>query len=159
MSLLKDIKDRQIKAMKEKNKVEKTVTTLIISEAQSRAKQAKREVSDDDVLASIKAQEKKTVGALDSVREEMKSSGIESINPDFESLSLKEIEILRSFLPTQLTEEEITKYIKSELDQDPSIKEQGKKAIGLLMNKLKESFPGQIDGKTASTAINKELSS
>ena len=66
----------------------------------------------------------------------------------------KEIEVINSFLPKQITKDELEKIVKDsakELDCK-SIKDMGK-----LISYLKEKYPGQLDMKEVATVAKKIL--
>jgi len=66
------------------------------------------------------------------------------------SLSETELEILNSYLPKQLTEEEITTFISNIITDNGF---SGGKDMGKVMGLLKEGFDGQYDGKMASQLV------
>ena len=66
------------------------------------------------------------------------------------SLSENELEILNSYLPKQLTEEELKEKISNIINDNGF---SGGKDMGKVMGLLKESFDGQYDGKMASQLV------
>jgi uncharacterized protein YqeY len=64
------------------------------------------------------------------------------------------LKIIESFLPVEKTREELDSIIESFLQET----DRSKKAMGIVMKKLKENFAGQYDGKVASEILKNKLS-
>lgn len=65
----------------------------------------------------------------------------------FNDVMVKEKEILEALLPSQLTEDELTKIINEILRRPGTV------TMGLVMNSLKQEYPGLYDGKLASCIL------
>lgn len=157
MSLLTTIKASSLQARKEKNTVVSSLLTTLISEAAAIGKNnGNRETTDTEVIIIIKkfinnANETKNFvhTAAQNAREPLNG-------PDHQQLDAltKEIEILNSFLPTQLTQEQLNHVIIELISSTGamSIKDMGK-----VMKALKEKHEGTYDGAQASTLIKQNL--
>jgi uncharacterized protein YqeY len=111
--------------------------STIIGEIESNAKMVDgmKVVTEEDVVKVLKSFEKKTVEFLNIVPDSAKS--------------LKEKEIIESFLPKQLTEQEILDIItQSGTDKN----------MGAMMKYLKDNYAGTYDGKTASKVVKEIVS-
>jgi uncharacterized protein YqeY len=62
---------------------------------------------------------------------------------------LDEIEIIKVYLPEELTEEELTSIIKSEIEKNNYVI----RDMGKVMKYLTENYSGQYDGKKASIIV------
>lgn len=124
MSLLDKIKKEVISAMKAKDNVKRDVLRLIKGEVERGGKHA----TDEFILKTIK----KTIDGLN----ETKAEGYEL-----------QIAVLEPFLPSQLSEAEITTII-TDLIAEKGFS--GKKDLGLVMRYFKENLGGQYDGKVVS---------
>jgi uncharacterized protein YqeY len=124
MALLEQIKKEIIVAMKAKDNMKRDILRLIKGEIERGGKHA----TDEFILKTIK----KTVEGL----KETKAEGYEA-----------QIKVLNVFLPSQLSEEEITAVI-NELIAEKGFS--GKKDLGLVMRHFKENLGGQYDGKIVS---------
>ncbi len=134
MSLIVEIKEKQLTARKSGSKSASLLTTLL-SEATVIGKNAgNRETTDQEVIAVVK----KFIKNIDETIEALKSR-----NQDATSF-LEEKSVLESFLPKQLSTQEL-KDIAS-----------GRTGMPDFMKYLKENFNGQYDGKLAS-AVAKEV--
>jgi uncharacterized protein YqeY len=121
--LLKRLKVAQLTARKSKNRTAANLLTTLLGElSQVRAEK------DSEILPVIK----KFVKNID-----LTLSNIEGTNHDL----MYEREVLRSYLPKELTGAELESYIKDNIDTN--------KGIGFVMGQLKK-LPYTIDMKEAS---------
>jgi len=141
--LFEDLKD----AMKNKNKVKKNTIQLVRNAIMSFEKDNKVELSDDKVLDIISKEVKKR---KDSMPDFEKSGRDELLN------ELKEeIELLMTYLPEQMTEEEIEKVVIETIGQvsATSMADMGK-VMGAMMPKTR----GKADNKIVNMLVKKHLS-
>jgi len=133
-------------AMKEKNKVKKDVIIMIRSDIKQWEVDKRQDVSDEDVIQIISKQVKQRKDSI----EDFEKSGRE----DLVEQNRKEIEILHSYLPTQLTEEEIRGIVKEAIEKvQPKSKSDMGKIMGMVMPQVK----GRGDGKLVNKIVNEEL--
>jgi uncharacterized protein YqeY len=106
------------------------------------------QASEEDIMTVTQNQAKQR---RDSI-EQFKTAGRQEL-VDKET---KELEILSTYLPEQMSEEEITKLVKEAIAQTgaTSMADMGK-LMGALMPKVK----GKADGNVVNTIVRKELSS
>ena len=128
MSLMEQIKTRQIAARKAGDPQASLLTTLL-GEAAMVGKNANRETTDAEVVAVVK----KFIKNVDET-----ISALQARNQLFAEFAV-EREVLEQFLPMQLSEAALLEVAKCQKDM-PS-----------FMKHLKENFAGQYDGKLAST--------
>lgn len=128
MSLMVEIKEKQINARKIGAKEASLLTTLL-GEASMVGKNANRETTDAEVVAVVK----KFIKNIDET-----ISALTSHNQDA-SAYLTEKSVLEQFLPLQLTELAL-KHIAEKHKSMPE-----------FMKFLKENHTGQYDGKLASS--------
>jgi len=102
---------------------------------------------DEDVLSVIQKEAKQR---RDSIEEFKKANRRELVDKE-----TKELEILRTYLPEQMTEEEIKNLVKEAVNQTgaKSMQDMGK-VMGLLMPKVK----GKADGGLVSKIVKESLS-
>ena len=86
-------------AMKEKNTTLKDVLKQVQTKAQATAKENKVEITDEIVLEAINKEIKQLNQTLDSVKSKPESELFKS--------TMEKINILKAYLPEQLSEEEI----------------------------------------------------
>ena len=133
-------------AMKEKDTLKKDTVQLIRSGILQFEKDNKVELDDEGVMEIITKQLKSRRDSLPDFIKSGREDLIEKLN--------KEIEILLSYLPEQLSEDEIAKIVEEAIAETgaASIKEMGK-VMGIVNPKLK----GRADMKVVGALVKKLL--
>jgi len=138
------LKDDIITAMKSKDPNIALLRTLQ-SDIQAKAKKANREVTDQDVVSTVKSFHSK----IKESAQDIFKRGLE-IPEDLNT----EMLLYESYLPEQLTEAFLRGFIGSKVF---IYKDEGKKIQNLIQKDLKAEFNGQYDGKQASLIIQELL--
>ncbi|WP_099187327.1 GatB/YqeY domain-containing protein [Tepidibacter mesophilus] len=146
MSLKAKLMDDLKLAMKEKNQVKKSVVTLIRAAIKQYEVDNRVELDEQGVLDIVVKQMKQRKDAL----EEFTKAGRE----DLISQTQEEIEILKDYLPAQLSEEEIEVIV---VDTITEIGASSKKEMGRLMSVLMPKVKGKADGKIVNELVKKHL--
>ena len=136
-----------IKAMKEKNKEELSVLRMAKGAMDKIRIDQKKEV-DDQLLIEVIAKEIKSRN--DSIAE-FKKGGRE----DLVSKTENEIDILKRYLPEQLSEEEVDKIIDEAFVE---LSPQGMKDMGKVMSMVSPKVKGCFDMVVVSSKIKSRLS-
>ena len=136
-----------IKAMKEKNKEELSVLRMAKGAMDKIRIDQKKEV-DDQLLIEVIAKEIKSRN--DSIAE-FKKGGRE----DLVSKTENEIDILKRYLPEQLSEEEVDKIIDEVFVE---LSPQGMKDMGKVMSMVSPKVKGCFDMGVVSSKIKSRLS-
>ena len=136
--LTNDLKD----AMKNKEQVRISVVALVRAAIKQKEVDERVELDDVDVMDIVSKQLKQRNEAL----VDFKKAG----RDDLISQTEEEIEILLTYLPKQLTDEELREYIKQAVEQvgATSEKDMGK-IMGILMPKVK----GKADGRRINNLV------
>ncbi len=146
MSALKDrLKNDLKEAMKSKDSFKRDVVRFLMSAIKQVEVDERRELNDEDIQRIIQ----KSVKQREDAAAQYKEGGREDL---FEK-EMKEAEILKSYLPKQLSDEELRAIIEE------TIKEVGAssmKDMGKVMGAVIKKTVGQADGKRIN-AIVKEL--
>lgn len=136
-----------VAAMKEKNEYAisaiRSIKTAIQNE---KTNGSYHELTDNDVVGLIQK--------LSKQRQESADIYNEAGRTELAEKELKEKEILDSYLPKMLSDDELAAVI------DKIVTENGfstMKDMGNAMKVLKETYPNQYDGKSASTLIRAKL--
>jgi uncharacterized protein YqeY len=141
MSLIERVQQEQVEARKRRDKVAGACLTALLSEARMVGKNAgDREPTDAEVVQVVRK-------SLKSAHELLEAAG--SAGRDTTQVSA-DIRLLETFLPQQMTEEEIRTAAK-EYIEELGISEP--KQMGQVMGMLKKNHPGEYDGKTASQVV------
>lgn len=133
MILIDQIKKDRIDAMKAGDKTKRSILSLLIGDIENRFT-GHQKPSDGDVVALIKKYISNNEQTLDQMTNHDSDFGEEA------NILEKELSVLNGYLPKQLTHIEIYNIMKDVED----------KSIGSLMKYMKDNYPGQYDGKTAS---------
>ena len=141
--LLIELRKANMQAMKDHDTVKKGVLSLVISSIALAEKEDGKTLTREEELTFIQKELKQT-------RESLTETPAD--RTDLIEETKKKIEILESYLPRQLTEEEIKTAIESILTEKGL--EPVKKSQGVVMKEIMAKYKGQTDGKT----VNKVLS-
>ena len=142
VKLLEDMKS----AMKEKDDLKKEVIQLIRAGVLQVEKDTKVTLEDDGVVEIVAKEVKKRVDTLPEFEKSGRTDLIDKLNA--------ELEILKAYLPVQLTESELEEIIKAAIQESgaTSAKDTGK-VMQLVVPKTK----GRADGKTINQIVKKIL--
>ena len=139
--LLNDLKD----AMKEKDEVKKNTVQMVRAAILQIEKDKGIEVSDEQIIDIIaKESKKRKDAALD-----FEKSGRE----DLIAQNTKELEILSTYLPKQLSKEEIKEIVAKIIEK---VGATSMKDMGMVMKEAKAEIGAAADGKTINEVV-KEL--
>ena len=141
--LFLDLKD----AMKQKNNIKKDAIQMVRASILQLEKDSKNELSEEDVVDVIIKEIKKYKDVLP----DFQKSGRQDLIDETQ----KKLDILKSYLPKQLTLQEIEEIVSCVINEtsSSSIKDMGK-VMSIVSNKTK----GRADNKTVSEIIKKLLS-
>ncbi len=132
-------------AMKEKDVIKKNVVTMIRAGILQIEKDNKIELDDEGIQDVIAKQLKQRKDALADFEKGARDDLVAQTN--------KEIEILLSYLPAQLTKDELVEIVKQAIE-DLNITQMNQ--MGKLMSAVMPKVKGRADGK-AINAVAKEL--
>ena len=146
MSLKQKLQEDLKSSMKNKDAIKKSVITLIRSSIKQYEVDNRVELQDDEIVELIAKQLKQT---RDS-RDEFEKAGRDDLVEKAEA----EIEILKEYLPQQLSEEELNEIVISTISEvgATSMKDM-KKIMTSIMPKVK----GRADGKLINELVKKNL--
>ena len=134
-------------AMKEKDTILKNVVTLVRAAILQYEKDNKAEADDEKIVEIISKQVKQRRDALADFEKAGREDLVEQTN--------REIEILLTYLPKQLTTEELEAIVKEAIDR---LGIDSKKGMGALMKDVMPKIKGMADGKAVNQAAAKFLS-
>ena len=140
--ILEDLKT----AMKNQDKERLSVIRMVKGAIQMSELNKKHELSDAEVIDVI-SKEIKT--RKDSINEFKKGN-----REDLIEKTQKEIDILQTYLPKQLSEEELTEIIDKVFDK---VKPESSKDMGMVMKELKPLINGKADMGIVSKIVKTKL--
>lgn len=143
MSLEERIENEVKAALKQRDKIK--VSTLRMLKADiinTKLDQNKKALKDEEIVKIIQRQVKQH---KDSIEQFEKGK-----RPDLVEKEKKELEILISYMPEQLSEEELKKIIADTIKE---LEATGKGEMGKVMKSVMERVKGRADGKKVSQIV------
>ena len=147
MGLQQNIEDDFKQAMKSKDSVRMDVLRMIKTEIKNKEIEKREPVTDEDIIAILSRLQKQH---LESISLYEKGN-----RKDLMDKEKQELEIIQSYLPKQLSKEELLKLIDTVIQEvgATTIKDMGK-VMGAIMPRVK----GKADGKTVQNLVREKLS-
>jgi len=136
------------KAMQQKNKDALKVLRALKSAIQYQKLEKKKELSEDEMIAVIKAQVKQ--------RKQAAELYIKGGRPELADIENREIELIKKYLPAQLSEDELKKEVN---EAAVHLSAESMKDMGSMMKYLKEKLGSNVDGKLLSMLVRQKLQS
>ena len=144
---LKDQLQADLKtAMKEKDKVRKSTVTLIRAAILQVEKDQKVQLTDEQILEIIAKQLKQRRDGLAEFEKAKRDDLIQQAH--------EEIEIITSYLPTQLTIDEIKVIVTETIQETGAV---DAKDMGKIMSALMPKTKGRADGKLVNQVVRELL--
>jgi uncharacterized protein YqeY len=146
MSLLKKIDDDAKEALKAGDRNKVTVLRGLKSDIKYKQIEKGEELTDDDIIGVLSSAVKKR---NESIEQFQTANRIDLVEKE-----TSELKIIRSYLPEQLSEEELRGLI------DNAIKEKGADSpakLGLVMKNLMPKVRGKSDGKLVNRLVSEML--
>lgn len=146
MSLKQKLQEDLKSSMKNKDTVRKSVVTLIRASIKQYEVDNRVELDDEGIIDIISKQMKQR---RDSLEEFAKAN-----RQDLVSETESEIEVLKEYLPQQLSEEELNKIVKETISElgATSMKDMGK-----IMSAMMPKVKGKADGKQINELVKANL--
>jgi uncharacterized protein YqeY len=144
--MLEQIRSDMKIAMKTGDKIKVETLRMVIAEAQKEQIDRQRPLKDEEVIGVIK---KGMKTRLESI-EQFEKGG----RQDLVEKEKKELEVLKFYLPSQLTGEALKKVVEEVI---ATLKASSKKDIGLVMKTVMGQYGSQVDGKEVQTLVSLRL--
>jgi len=136
------------KAMQEKNKDLLKVLRALKSAVQYQKLEKKKELSDEEIISVFKGQVKQ--------RQQAAELYIQGKRPELAEIENREIDIIKAYLPEELSEAELEKEVSEAIAH---LNAESMKDMGTVMKYLKEKLGSNVDGKSLSANVRRELQS
>jgi uncharacterized protein YqeY len=146
MSLFNQINEDIKTSMKNKDAFKLSVIRMVKGAMQLEVINKKRDLNDDEVIAIIAKQIKMR---KDSIEEFKKAS-----RDDLVEKTQKEVDILVTYMPEQLSEEEILKIIEEVFE---IVKPTSMKDLGMIMKEISPKVKGKADMGIVNKLIKEKL--
>jgi hypothetical protein len=141
------LQDGLKEALKQKDTIRLSLYRMLLASIKNKEVEKIRPLTEDEFIAVVKTSVKQHVESIESFK---KGNRL-----DLADKEEKELAILKEFMPSQLSEEEIIQEIE---DAIVSLQVQSQKEMGKVIKFILEKFPGRIDGKVLSGMVLKRLS-
>ncbi len=147
MSLEERLVEEMKQAMKSNDKLRLSTIRMIRSALKNKEIELRKKMEDEDVVKVIQVMLRKGEESV----EQFQTGG----RGDLVEKEKKEIEILKSFLPQPLTQEEILKIIDQSIQETQA---SSLKDIGKVMKSVMPKIGGKADGKLINQLVKERLS-
>jgi len=134
------------KYMKEKNTLALNTVRLVIAEIKNKEVEKNSEITDEEILQIIRKQIKMREDSIQQFRSANRE--------DLAEKEAQELEILKNYLPEDLTDEELDKIIQETIKE---LNASSKKDFGRVIKELIQKVQGRADNKKISELISKKL--
>ena len=149
MAELKEkLQDVLKEASKQKDHVRLSLYRMLITSIKNKEVEKIRPLTEDEFIAVVKTSIKQHVESIESFKKGDRA--------DLAEREEKELSILKEFMPSQLSEDEVSREIEEAI---VSLQVHGQKEMGKVIKFILEKYPGRIDGKVLSGMVLKRLSS
>jgi uncharacterized protein YqeY len=145
MSLHQRLDDDLKRAIKSSDKLKTSVLRMVKAAIKNRQVEKQRELSEEEIISVILTLSKQRRESIDLF--------LKGGREDLADKEKQEISILQSYLPGQLTQEELDRLIIESIQESSA---EGVKDIGKVMRVLMPKVKGTADGKIVNQRV-KEL--
>ena len=142
MTLIERIDTDLKTAMKSKDELRLGVLRMLKSELKYKAIDTGNDLSEEDTIAVLSSASKKRNEAM----EEYRRGGRE----DLAERELAEYQIIKEYLPEQLSEDELKSLVKKSIEETGAV---SMKDLGTVMKELMPKVRGRADGKTVNIVV------
>jgi uncharacterized protein YqeY len=147
MSLEEKLLEEMKKAMKTNDKIRLSTIRMIRSSSKNKEIELRRKLEDEDIFKVIQGMVRKGEESI----EQFQAGG----RNDLVEKEKMEIEILKSFLPQPIPQEEIIKIIDETIQETQS---SSLKDLGKVMKAVMPRLGGKADGKVINQLVKERLS-
>jgi hypothetical protein len=162
--LLEEIKKDLISFQKDKNETGVSVLRMLVSSIVNKGKDKRLKLANENPQLNDSELDEKSVlteeEVIEAVSSEVKKrrDSIQSFEAggrfDLSENENKELEILKKYLPKELTEEEIRVIVKEAKEKTKAVSQ---KDIGLIMKEIVPKTKGKADGNLVAKIVKEEL--
>lgn len=146
MAVRQDIAKELTRAIKAGDKLKVSCLRLVLNAVKNKEIELKHELADEEVF--------KVLSTLVRQRQESIEQFEKAGRTDLAEKEKKELEIIKGFLPPQLTEQEMLEIVKEAARETGA---EGLKDMGRLMKAVMPRVKGRADGRTVNAVVRKFL--
>jgi hypothetical protein len=146
MSLSQRLSDDFKEALKKGEKRKISILRMVKAAIKNKEIEKKASLNDDEIYGVLQSFIKRGREAIEQFSKAERADLVEK--------EKEELAIIQSYLPQQLTEDEIKKLIKDTVDE---VGAKGQKDIGKVMKAIMAKVKGRVDGKLVNELVRKTL--
>ncbi|MDY6065750.1 MAG: GatB/YqeY domain-containing protein [Finegoldia sp.] len=146
MRLVDQMRKDKMLAAKDKDKLKAGVISLMMSNILLAEKEGKKELSEEEQIEFVQKELKQTTDALEQVPDSRE---------DLIEENKRKIEIIKSYLPEQLSEDEIKEIVEKYIEENKL--ERTNKSRGPIMSYVMSEYKGKTDGKSVNKVVGEIL--
>jgi uncharacterized protein YqeY len=147
MNLEERLLDEMKQAMKSNDKMRLSTIRMIRSAVKYKEIDLRKKLDDDEIVRVMQGMVRKSEESI----EQFKAGG----RADLVEKETREIEVLKSFLPQSLSQEEIVKMIDESIQETQA---SSLKDLGKVMKSVMPKLTGKADGKLINQMVKERLS-
>ncbi|MBM4277699.1 MAG: GatB/YqeY domain-containing protein [Deltaproteobacteria bacterium] len=147
MSLEEKLLEEMKQAMKTNDKIRLSTIRMIRSSSKNKEIELRRKLEDEDIIKVIQGMVRKGEESIEQFRAGGRNDLVEK--------EKMEIEILKSFLPQPISQEEIIKIIDETIQETQA---SSLKDLGKVMKAVMPRLGGKADGKVINQLVKERLS-
>lgn len=134
-------------ALKKRDATRVSVLRMLLAAIKNKEVEKIRVLTNEEFFSLVKTSINQHLDSIESFKKGQR--------PELVEKEEKELLILKEFLPTQLTEEEMIREMEETIK---TVDAKSQKDMGKVIKSLMEKFPGRVDGKMLSGMVLKRLS-
>lgn len=146
MSLNEQIQKDLEQALKNKKETEILALRMLKNAVKNASIQKKGELDDAEIIKIIRSEIKKRNESIEAFKQGQRS--------DLVKKEQAELEVLKNYLPQELSDDEIKELIKEAIEVT---KAEGSQNFGQIMGVVMKKIAGQADGSKVSQLVKEEL--
>lgn len=143
----KRIQKDMLQAMKDNDAIKKDTLRLLLSEIKNEQIKLQKELKEEDIIKVIKRGLKTRQEAIKLFRQGNRQ--------DLVDKTQAEIKVLETYLPKQLSREELEKIVAETISELGATTQ---KDAGRVMKEIMSKYSSQVDGKTVQQIVSSRLS-
>lgn len=146
MSLAEQLSEDMKQAMKDKDKTRLSVVRMVRAAVKNKEIETGTSLTDDEILSVVQKELKQRQDSLQAFESAGRSDLIQAVQA--------EILILQGYLPSQLSDEELSQVVQETIAE---VGATGKGDMGRVMSALMPKVRGRADGKRVQQAVQSHL--
>lgn len=135
-------------ALKDKATIRVSVLRMLLTALSYKEVEKRRPVTEEEFFSAVRTMIKQHSESIESFKK--------GNRPELVEKEEKELQILKEFVPAQITDEELSREVEEAIG---SLGAKDQKDMGRVMKFLMEKLSSRVDGKVLSEMVRKRLSS